>query len=212
MRALIVIVCGLSLVSCKKGLGSNFEGEIDLETTASGATQQMVVKAKGDKLRFETTTNGSKASALFDPAQNKVVMIMDEQKAYMDMDFSSPSAPQANVNAAAATAEKTGKKDNIAGIDCEEWTVKDPSGKHTDVCLADGLAFFDLGGVKSGSSNSPFSKQLREKKQFPLRSIDYDPTGKETSRTIATRIEKKKLDDSLFSVPSGYNKLIPPAK
>lgn len=206
-RALVIV---LLAVGCKKGLGSGFEGEITLHTTRGSESQDMVVKTKSDKLRFETNANGKTGAAIFDPAQNKVVMVMDDQKAYMEMDFNAPTAPQANVDAKAATAEKTGKKETVAGIDCEDWTVKDPSGKHTDVCLADGLAFFDLDGVKGGGSSSSFSKQLREKKQFPLKSVDYDASGKEVSRTEAIKIEKKKLDDSLFQVPSGYQKLTLP--
>ncbi len=203
-RALFVLL--ILATGCKKGLGSGFEGEITLHTTRGNDATEMVVKAKQDKLRFETTANGQATAAIFDPTQNKVFMLMDAQKAYMEVDFSSPSAPQANVDAKAASAEKTGKKETVAGIDCEDWTVKDPSGKHTEVCLADGLAFFDLDGVKGGSSSS-FSKQLREKKQFPLKSVDFDASGKETSRTEATKIEKKKLDDSMFQVPSGYQKV-----
>jgi hypothetical protein len=210
MKRALILVCLLALPSCKKGLGSGFEGEITLKTTRAGATQDMVVKAKKDKLRFESNVGGQASSAIFDPGQNKVFMVMDAQKSYMEVDFSAPSAPQANVEAKAATAEKTGTKETIAGIDCEDWTVKDPSGKHTEVCLADGLAFFDLDGVKGGSGGSSFSKQLREKKQFPLKSVDFDASGKETSRTEATKIEKKKLDDSTFEVPAGYAKLTLP--
>ena len=53
------------IAGCKKGFGSDFEGEVTLRTTrAGGAAQDMIVKAKGDKLRFDTTTNGQSASAL----------------------------------------------------------------------------------------------------------------------------------------------------
>lgn len=197
------------IASCKKGLGSGFEGEITLQTTRDGKTQDMLVKAKGDKMRFDMTQGGQAASAIFDPTQNKMFMLMDQQKAYMEMDFSAPTAPQANVDAKAATAEKTGKKETIAGIDCEDWTVKDPSGKHTETCLADGLAFLDLDGLKGGSQTA-FAKQLKEKKQFPLKSVDFDAAGKEISRTEATKIEKKKLDDTLFKVPDGYTKMALP--
>lgn len=207
MKRALVVAFVVLLPSCKKGLGSGFEGEITLQTTRAGSTQDMLVKAKKDKLRFETNVGGQASSAIFDPAQNKVFMVMDAQKAYMEVDFSTPSAPRANVDAKAASAEKTGTKETIAGIDCEDWSVKDPSGKHTEVCLADGLAFFDLDGVKGGSGGSSFSKQLREKKQFPLKSVDFDASGKETSRTEVTKIEKKKLDDAVFQVPPGYAKL-----
>lgn len=209
-RAALFALALASVVSCKKGLGSGFEGEITLQTSKGGSSQELVVKAKKDKLRFEQASGGQRSSAIFDPAVNKLFMVMDAQKAYMEIDFSAPSAPQANVDAKSASAEKTGKKETIAGVDCEDWTVKDPSGKRSEVCLAEGLAFFDMQGVKGGGASSDFAKQLREKKQFPLKTVDFDASGKETSRTEATKIEKKKLDDAEFAVPSGYSKVTLP--
>jgi len=214
-RTLAPVLCLLALAGCKKGgLGAGFEGEITMHTTRAGQQPiDMVVKAKKDKLRFDTTTNGKAGSAIFDPAQNKVVLVMDEQKAYMDMDFSSPSAPAPNTDAKTGVADKLGTKDMVAGIECENWAVKDGSGKRSEVCIAEGIAFFDLDGVRNGGSSSAWSKQMREKKLFPLRSVDFDAGGKETSRTEATKVEKKPIDDAQFQVPAGYTKVtLPGAK
>ncbi len=201
----------LGLVACKKGFGADFEGEVTLRTTRpAGAAQDMVVKAKGDKLRFEMTgPNGQPTSALFDPVENKVVLLMDAQRAYMDMDFSSPSASP-NTDARSSAVDKTGKHETICGFDCENWVVKDPSGKRSEVCIAQGLAFFDLEGVRHGGGAS-WNKELREKKYFPLRSVEFDASGKELSRTEATKIEKKKLDEGVFAVPKGYTRVPSPA-
>jgi Domain of unknown function (DUF4412) len=197
------------LPGCKKGFGSNFEGEVTLRTTrGGGAPQDMVVKAKGEKLRFDTTTNGQAASALFDPQANKVVLVMDAQKAYMDMDFTAPSAAP-NTDPQTSAVDKTGKHETVAGLDCEDWIVKDPSGKRTEVCIAEGLAFFDIDALRHGGGAS-WNKELREKKYFPLRSVEFDAAGKEVSRTEATTIEKKSLDASLFEVPKGYTKVATP--
>ncbi len=197
------------LPGCKKGFGSNFEGEVTLRTTrAGGPPQDMVVKAKGEKLRFDTTNNGQAACALFDPQANKVVLVMDAQKAYMDMDFSAPSAAP-NTDPRTSAVDKTGKHETIAGLDCEDWVVKDPSGKRTEVCIAEGLAFFDIDALRHGGGAS-WNKELREKKNFPLRSVEFDAAGKEISRTEAVTVEKKSLDASLFDVPKGYTKIATP--
>jgi hypothetical protein len=200
---------GIFLVGCGKGL-SNFEGDITIHTTRVGyPPADMVVKAKGDKLRFETpTSDGKTASAIFLPAENKLVVINDAQKVAMDMDLSgAKGAPNTDPNT--SEVEKTGKKETIAGLGCEDYTVKDPSGKHTEVCIAEGLAFFDLDAVRRGSSSS-WSKQMREKKMFPLRSVEFDQAGKEISRTEVTKIDKAKLDDSVFQVPGGYQHMALP--
>jgi len=216
MKRVLTILLFVALASgCKKkGFGGTFEGEITLHTTRAGsAGQDMVVRAKGDKLRFDMPAPDGKSSssAVYDPSANKLTMLMDAQKAYMDMDFSSPTAVP-NTDPKTSAVDKTGKTETIAGFDCEDWTVKDPSGKRTDVCMAEGLAFFDLEGVRSGGGPS-WNKDLRDKKYFPLRSVEYDKDGKEVSRSEVTKIDAKKLDDALFTVPKDYTKVAaPPAK
>jgi hypothetical protein len=215
-RAFTLLVLALILApGCKRrGFGSGFEGDITIHTTrasSAGAAQDMTVRAKGDKLRFDSMSNGETSSALYDPSSNKLVIVMDAQKAYMDMDFSSRSAAP-NTDPKTSAVEKTGKTETIAGYDCEDWTVKDPSGTRTEVCMAEGLAFFDLEAVRHGGGAS-WNKALRDKKYFPLRSIEYDTGGKEVSRSEVTKIDAKKLDDAVFAVPKDYTKLpTPPLK
>jgi len=195
--------------ACKKGFGSDFEGEITMRTArANSPPANLVVKAKGGKLRFDTNTNGQTASAIFDPQTNKVTALLDAQKAYMDMDFSSANV-MPNTDPSTATIEKTGKSEKIAGLDCDDWVAKDPSGKRSEVCIAEGLAFFDLEGLRKGGG-AGWNKELRDKKMFPLRSVEYDASGKEMSRSEATKVEPKKVDDALFQVPKDYTKLPTP--
>jgi hypothetical protein len=190
-------------------LSRGFEGEITLHTVRVGSPpQDVVVKAKNNKLRFDTTTNGMASSAIFDPTQNKVVLILDEQRVYLDMDFAS-SVSQPNADPKINLRDKLGTKDTVAGVECENWVVKDGSGRRSKACLAEGLTFFDMDGLKSGQI-SLWSEQMREKRLFPLRSVDFDATGKETSRTEAIKIERKSLDDSTFEVPKGYRKITLP--
>jgi hypothetical protein len=211
--AALAVVLALVPGCKRKGFGGTFEGDITMHTTRAGsAAQDMTVHAKGDKLRFDMPApDGKTSSAVYDPSANKLVMIMDAQRAYMDMDFSSPSAAP-NTDPRTSAVEKTGKTETIAGLDCEIWTVKDPSGKRSEVCNAEGLAFFDLEGVRHGGG-AAWNKDLRDKKYFPLRSVEYDAGGKETSRSEVTKIEAKKLDDALFTVPKDFTRLpTPPMK
>ncbi len=205
MQARTAVVFAFALLaplSCKKsGFGSGFEGEITMHMARAGAPEEdMVVKAKGDKMRIDT----SGTYLLYDPATNAMTMVSPAQKSYMQLDFSKPGAPQANTSADTATIDKSGKHEQIAGIDCESWTARDPSGKRSEVCIAQGIAFFDMGSMKGGGGS--LGKELREKKLFPLRSVEYDSTGKEISRMQVTKVEKKSLDDSEFAVPKDYTK------
>jgi hypothetical protein len=200
--AVLLVAIAVSSSSCKQGFGSGFEGAITMHTTsAKGPPADIVVEAKGDKLRF----NSDAGYGLYDPSANKVTMVMDAQKAYMDLDFARIGAPQANTTSDNGTIDKTGKHEKVAGIDCEDWTVKNPSGKRSEVCIAQGIAFFDLESLKGGGT--ALGKELRDKKLFPMRSVEYDASGTETSHMEVTKVEKKSIDDGRFVVPPDYKKL-----
>jgi Domain of unknown function (DUF4412) len=207
--SLLVLATLLALGGCNKlkSLGE-FEGEITMRTTAAGAASDMVVKTKGDRLRFDMKApNGDPMHGVFDPKANKVTVFLDGTKTYMDMDFSKPGATP-NVDGASGSVSKTGKHETVAGYDCENWTVSDPTKKRTELCIAQGIAFFDVGGLKAGPTATPsaLAKEFREKKSFPLRSIEYDASGKELSRMEVTKIEKQSIDDAAFLVPPEYTK------
>ena len=105
--------------------------------------EDMVVKTKGDKMRIDTS--GTQVLLALRPRDERDDDGLDAQKSYMALDFSKPGAPQANTSADNSTIDKSGKHETIAGIDCENWTAHDPSGKRSEVCIAQGIAFFDMG-------------------------------------------------------------------
>jgi hypothetical protein len=199
--ALAVALASLAVVSCKKGFGSGFEGAITMHIHSSLQDSDLVVKTKNGKMRFEA--GGS--YMLFDPAANTVTMVNDQTKTYSQIDFARPGAPKANTSPDTAQISKSGKHETIAGIDCEDWTVHD-QGKRSEVCVAQGIAFFDMGSLKSGHAAGGLAKELRDKKLFPLRDVEYDASGKELTRMEVTKVEKKSLDDDELSVPKGYAK------
>ncbi len=195
----------LATTSCKKGFGSDFEGTITMKVHAGSQDSDMVVTTKNEKMRFDV----SGKYMLFDPKTNVVTMVDDSTKTYSVLDFKSPNAPQANTSPDTAAIDKTGKHETIAGIDCENWIAKDPSGKRSEVCIAQGIAFFDVGSMKGGGSSGGLAKELREKKLFPLRDIELDASGKEVSRMEVTKVEKS-VDDAKLDVPKDYTKLTLP--
>ena len=204
-----MLVAGSSLLAspaCKKGFGSGFEGTITMHVHSASQDSDMIVTTKNDKMRFDV----SGKYMLFDPKTNAVTMVDDATKTYSTLDFKSPTAPQPNTSADTAAIDKSGKHETIAGIDCENWTAKDPSGKRSEVCIAQGIAFFDIGGMKSGRASGGLAQELRDKKLFPLRDVEYDAAGKEVSRMEVTKVEKHSIDDAKLEVPKDYGKLTLP--
>jgi hypothetical protein len=202
-----VLLATVLLVSCSK---KGFEGEITMHTTTpSGPPHDLVVKAKADKLRFDMKSPiGEETHGLFDPSTNRVTVFIDSEKSYMDMDFSVGAAATPNIDPKSATAKKTGKTETIAGRSCDDYVVGDETGKRTLVCLASGLVYFDIGSLRPGGGTpSVAAVEFRAKKLFPLKSVEIDASGKETSRMEVTKIDKKSLDDSLFAIPAGYKRV-----
>jgi hypothetical protein len=211
-RALALLL--LSLVACKKS-GGDFEGEIGMSIkTAGGPPSEMVFEAAGDKVRLGITApDGQRSHALVKP-DGKMVLVVDAQKAWMDMDLTKVGAAVAEADPGGnPVVNKTGRHETIAGHDCEAWEIKHGSGKRTETCIADGLAAFDFGALlPGGSSSSALGTELHQKKLFPLRSVEFDAAGKETSRMEVTRVERKKLDRAIFEVPASYTKIDPTAR
>jgi len=202
----VVVFSSLAVVSCKKGFGDGFEGAITMHVHSSTGDSDMVVQTKGDKMRFDMGgQNGS--YMLFDPKANTVTMVTTSTKTYSEIDFKSPNAPKANTSADKSTIDKSGKHETIAGIDCENWVAHDGA-KRSEICIAQGIAFFDMGSLKGGGGG--LGQELRDKKLFPMRDVEYDASGKEVSRMEVTKVEKKSVDDAQLAVPKDYTKVALP--
>ena len=97
---------------------------------------------------------------------------------------------------------KTGKADKVADRDCDVWNLVE--GKITrEVCVTPGAAFID----PSAHVASPFARELAVRGVFPLRIVETDAKGRETSRTTATRVSVHPVDASLFAIPHAYKNL-----
>jgi hypothetical protein len=219
MRApLLVTVAFAALAGCSRPQTlASFEGDITMHTTTpKDPPHDLLLKAKGDKLRFEMTGPGGEPShAIYDPAAaDKVVLLIDSRKMYMPLDFSAKGAPAPNTDPTASTIQKTGTHKLVAGYDCEQWSAKDPSGRHSEVCIAQGIAFFDLSRMRAGGAEaeSALAKEFREHKSFPLESVEFDTDGKEISRMEVVKITPGTVADADFAIPAGYTKMELPAR
>jgi hypothetical protein len=110
------------------------------------------------------------------------------------------------------TVDRTGKSEKIAGYSCEVWRITDKETKKLEheICVAKGFgrgatAFLDPKRLQQSSQPS-WVKQLVKEGGFGLRSIWYDDSGKESSRTEVVGVEKKSLDGNLFVVPADYTR------
>ena len=93
-----------------------FEGTIEFTATTQRGTMPMVYSTNGDHVRFETEGRpGMKAIILIDVKENKTVMLMDQMKAYMDVNV----PPSQSTDKPKPDIKKTGKTKKILGYECE---------------------------------------------------------------------------------------------
>ncbi len=214
MRSSVLLVAAfvaLPSLACSKKIDANFEGGITMRTTVAGnAPQEMQLEIKAGKLRFDMHgENAEPMHGIYDPTANQVLIFLDAQHTFMKLDFAAAGAAAPNTTAEASTAEKTGSKDRVAGIACENWVAKEPSGKRSEVCVVDGVNFFDLTRLRGGAAGlAGMGKPgMQDKKMFPLRSVEFDAQGHEISRMEVTRVDAHPVDDARFGMPVGYQQL-----
>jgi hypothetical protein len=174
------------IVNARIGTGEGGRPPVEAQYSMREGKLRMEVQAHG-------ATEGARSIVIMDPMAKTGYILMPAQKMYMAMPvMSHTGAEERNPEIV-----KTGRKEKIAGYDCEHWTIKDKTGDF-DACVATGLAAFPSGmGRDAGWSNA-----LRDHQGFPLK---VARAGGATIMEV-TKIEKKKLDAALFTVPADYTK------
>ena len=203
--------------------GGAFEGIVHFKDTRGGAKGEQTAEfdyfTKANKVRIEMQRRDAQHAAIvMDPEGRKTIIIMAAQRMYMEFPMKEPTEAAAEAQSAAKgpTIVKTGKTDTVLGHTCEVVTIKTGHGE-SEICASKELGQFysqrsaqpGMGrhGTSGGGENDyAWAKEFRDKGFFPLRAVTKDEDGKEINRLEATKIEKKSLDASLFSVPEGYTK------
>lgn len=209
--------------------GGNFEGIITARMLTGEQPIEARYSVKGARTRVETllSQGGTQTGVvLMDSASGSQTMLMPQTKTYMSLNLNAGGQLRQMVEKAGESAgafsgfKATGQTETIAGHTCRHWQVEDSL--KTDVCLAQGLGFF--GGGQSGgvfeqlknlalgdkvkaqlNANPEFAKFV-EGGAFPLK-ISQVENGRLKTVLEVTRVERKSLDDALFSVPADFKKM-----
>jgi hypothetical protein len=214
------LAVGALLTAVHSVAADAFEGKVSLAISSDkGKAQALDYSIKGQKLRMDIKAEGRDATMIMDTAKMEMLMLMPEQKMYMTMPMKKPvEQAMAKQGESTADVELTGKTETILGYKCNQILVKD-KGTVTEVWAAEGLgAFMGMGnnggggpfGGRKSANAAKWEEVLKGKGGFPLRVISHDPSGKQTFKMEATKIEPGALPDSLFVPPAGYEKFAMP--
>jgi Domain of unknown function (DUF4412) len=214
---------------------SNFEGTVAMKIEGDNErTMQMTYFLKGNRTRIETNLPDSpegSAVMLWDTEGGKITTLMPSRKMYVTMDlkqaaedFKGTKKSRGEDDTEFPKLTSTGKQETIAGHVCEHWLMGE--NQEVDICVAKGLGYFGMGGQSAGGlgswKNFVFSPKMLaqaaahpewvkflEGGAFPLK-LSAKSDGRVMMTMEATKIEKKALDDSIFSVPPDYKEMSVP--
>jgi Domain of unknown function (DUF4412) len=184
---------------------SKFEGSITMALGAPQGRTEVTYLVRGDRLRVDMPGGGGMAGYVVrDAGKNVTTMVMPSQRAYMDLSALQAMMPDAATQAAKTPDIKpTGKKETVAGVECEHVIVAANDGQY-DVCGAKGLgSFSSMSSPMSRGTSGPPGLERLGKDFFPLK---MQKVGGDVLMQV-TKIEKKSLDASMFAVPEGYQKI-----
>jgi hypothetical protein len=209
---------------------AGFEGIVAFKMAGKGGGAEMTQMYKGTKNRTEVSSGGQNTAMIMDMTTGVMTMLMPQQKMYMIMDMRKAggalaglpfgkgrkdTGTGAGVPSAMASIKATGRKETIAGHECEYYVMGEKG--DAEVCSAKGLGMFMMGQSPMGGgmgsmaalaalgTNSDALKLFSDG-FFPLKMV-HTEGGKREVVMEATRVEKKTLDASLFAPPPDYKEM-----
>jgi hypothetical protein len=179
----------------------SFEGTVSINMTGNdGVVNQISYKIKGGKMRFDP--GNAQVSVIIDPVAKRMMMIMNAQKMYTELDFGGAAvAVQQQVVGKNPAIVRTGRMETVAGYRCEHVTVTDDDGTSVDSCISS-----ELGGFRMPAASNPMAPRKEAGWITQLGSTSFPLKVQKGGKTImeVTAIEKKSLDAALFAAPEGY--------
>jgi hypothetical protein len=197
------------LVSASPLTAQAFEGSVTMNMTSDdGNSRSMTYMIKGGKMRFDPP--GAQISVVIDPAAQRMIVIMNAQRMYMERDFASTMASiqQQTVGKTPAIV-RTGRTEMIAGYKCEHVTITDDDGTAVDACISS-----ELGGFRLPAASNPMSPQKEAGWMSQVGATSFPLKVTKNGKTImsVSAIEKKSLDSALFAAPEGYTSFAMPRR
>lgn len=207
------------LIFCLSSINfaQSFEGKVKFKMSYEDNHYLIDYFMKDENLRMEF---GNNKEAVFIKNKDKSIIVMPDQKMYMDLDNSifdkiknmtgmnkedeNEKKEEFDIN-----KYKTGKTKTILGYKCYQWIFKDKEDNNEfEAWVTDELGNFMFMQSPMGGGVSPsWSSSLNNKGFFPILVITKDEKGNETSRFEATEISKETLQSSLFKPPADFEEM-----
>jgi hypothetical protein len=185
-----------------------FEGAVTYQLSGSaGKTITMVYQAKGTKIRMDMSggegMDAAQPAIIYDQTSRMVTAIVAAARMYV---VTSMDSIAKSVDASKPTVKATGAHETIAGVACDDYLLTTSEHQQT-VCAAHGMGNFYLPRQGAGMG---FEGVTLASGFFPLK-VTSTRAGQPSVDMVATKIERRAVDPSLFVVPADYKQLDPKA-
>jgi len=204
-------------------LGSFIPSVIHAQTFEGVVTWEMSIPMLGDqKIPVTISIKGDKTVSVMDVpmqgsmkmysdrASKKMTIVQEAQKQGMEMDMAKMEEMKKNLPDT-SIPKPTGKKDKIKGYNAEEYSTTTDGGIEVDLWLSKDMPKEVAAGINSSnesnmqtqlnSSKNTVFKELFKKGYAPLRTV-VKKDGDVQMTMEFTKVESKKLNDSLFVIAS----------
>jgi hypothetical protein len=203
MRILLTTLCLLIAP-----LADAFEGRVTF-TVREGRNREetLIYSTKDNRVRIEGAKSRMGGAMVLQPAEQRMLVMVDEQQAYMVLPFDQVPVSEEE-SSTDIRIERTGRTETILGYLCEELRIIDGS-TVTEVWVTDKLGTF-FSGSTSGMPGANRSQSRAWERAiagregfFPLRIISRSGE-RESFRMEARSVEPGRLADALFIPPPDY--------
>lgn len=199
---------------------AQFEGVITVVThDKKDGDMTMVQWLRGNQFRNDMSKASKdadgpgNASMIIDRDAKTTMIVMHDRRMYMMSKISDAKPPAMKKPEKDEDAEakwtKTGRTETVAGVSCDVYrgvTVEDGKRREGELCLAKGVGFMPgrmVGSGPMGESMGLFA-HLNAPADAGIMKMTSFEGGKPRVEMEVTKVERRKLSDSDFQAPAGY--------
>ena len=208
MVFVIGAIVGAGAVAPAVARAQTFEGIVTMKVHGGDSAREpreMQYALRQGVARVEMPGHGdARGVVIIDRSAKTTTMLMPAQRKYMVIPIPGGVGEHRAGDHPRAQIVRTGRKETIAGYECEHWLVKGVE-HEIDACVASGLGTFTMSAGRE--REDAWTGALRDQQGFPLKVTRAGGTAV----MEVTKIEKKALDASLFVPPADYQKIEMPA-
>ena len=189
---------------------------LDFAIEIGGEKHQTRMSIAGDRLRFDA----AQGSTIVLPAEHRVLMLFHGTRTFANFQQDDVLGGLAELTPPPSSGSpkitRTREKQTIGDFECEKVVIKEADGAKEELWISPQAPPISLAAGTAGHSIDKLGIGFAQtwKKWFsgdptlaniPVRSITFDPTGKELQRTTLTAFNTNSVPSETFSPPSGYS-------